>query len=80
MLVGVKLDYNSNANLKFPSWVNRGLDTDIVVPEVRETSRKPDEVYGLIDRMCPSGRKINLFRLKALHATISQFGTAMLTF
>jgi len=43
----------------------RCLDTDIVVQEVRETSRKPDEVYGLIDQMCPSGRKIKLFLLKA---------------
>jgi len=46
----VKTNFNGNGNLKFPSWVNRGLDTDIVVPEVRETSREPDEVYGLIDR------------------------------
>ena len=29
--------------------------------EVRETSRKPDEIYGLIERMSPGGRKIELF-------------------
>lgn len=27
--------------------VNRNIDTDVVVAEVRETSRKPDEVRGL---------------------------------
>ena len=28
----------------------RGMDGDVVVSEVRETSRKPDEVYGLLER------------------------------
>ncbi|KAI9507701.1 MT-A70-domain-containing protein [Russula earlei] len=64
MLVGVKTNYDSDGNLKFPSWANRGLDTDIIVSEVRETSRKPDEVYGLIERMCPGGRKIEIFGRK----------------
>jgi mRNA m6A methyltransferase catalytic subunit len=64
MLVGVKTNYESNGNLKFPSWANRGLDTDVIVSEVRETSRKPDEVYGLIERMCPGGRKIEIFGRK----------------
>lgn len=27
--------------------VNRNIDTDVIVAEVRETSRKPDEVSGL---------------------------------
>ncbi|RDX53204.1 MT-A70-domain-containing protein [Lentinus brumalis] len=61
MLVGVKTVTDEHGNLKFPSWVNRGLDTDVIVSEVRETSRKPDEVYGLIERMCPGGRKIEIF-------------------
>lgn len=26
------------------------MDGDVVVAEVRETSRKPDEVYGLLER------------------------------
>ncbi|KAJ3048510.1 N6-adenosine-methyltransferase subunit mettl3 [Rhizophlyctis rosea] len=39
----------------------RGLDGDVLVAEVRETSRKPDEIYGLIDRMAPGGRKIEIF-------------------
>ena len=64
MLVGLKTNYDSDGYLKFPSWVNRGLDTDVIVSEVRETSRKPDEVYGLIERMCPSGRKIEIFGRK----------------
>jgi len=34
---------------------------DVVVSEVRETSRKPDEAYGLIERMCPGRRKIEIF-------------------
>ncbi|KAG6832914.1 hypothetical protein H0H92_004798 [Tricholoma furcatifolium] len=64
MLVGVKTVTDESGALKFPSWVNRGLDTDVVVSEVRETSRKPDEVYGLIERMCPGGRKIEVFGRK----------------
>ncbi|KAK7060338.1 methyltransferase [Paramarasmius palmivorus] len=65
MLVGVKTsDPSATGPIKFPSWVNRGLDTDVIVSEVRETSRKPDEVYGLIERMCPGGRKIEIFGRK----------------
>jgi len=64
MLVGVKTHVDEAGHLKFPSWVNRGLDTDVIVSEVRETSRKPDEVYGLIERMCPGGRKVEIFGRK----------------
>ncbi|OAX35321.1 MT-A70-domain-containing protein [Rhizopogon vinicolor AM-OR11-026] len=64
MLVGVKTRTDAAGNLVFPSWANRGLDTDVIVSEVRETSRKPDEVYGLIERMCPGGRKIEIFGRK----------------
>ncbi|KAF8559085.1 MT-A70-domain-containing protein [Imleria badia] len=64
MLVGVKTHVDEAGNFKFPSWVNRGLDTDVIVSEVRETSRKPDEVYGLIERMCPGGRKVEIFGRK----------------
>ncbi|KAG1791449.1 MT-A70-domain-containing protein [Suillus plorans] len=64
MLVGVKTHTDAAGNLIFPSWANRGLDTDVIVSEVRETSRKPDEVYGLIERMCPGGRKIEIFGRK----------------
>ena len=33
----------------------------MLVSEVRETSRKPDEIYELIERMKPGGRKLELF-------------------
>uniref|UniRef100_A0A915I212 mRNA m(6)A methyltransferase n=1 Tax=Romanomermis culicivorax TaxID=13658 RepID=A0A915I212_ROMCU len=40
---------------------NRWLDCDVIVAEVRATSHKPDEVYGLIERLSPGTRKIELF-------------------
>lgn len=64
MLVGVKTNLDANGQLKFPTWANRALDTDVIVSEVRETSRKPEEVYGLIERMCPGGRKVEIFGRK----------------
>ena len=39
----------------------RNLDWDILVSEVRETSRKPDEIYESIEKMKPDGRKLKLF-------------------
>ncbi|CAF0732700.1 unnamed protein product [Adineta steineri] len=41
--------------------VNRGLDSDVIVAEVRATSRKPDEIYGMIERLSPRTRKIEFF-------------------
>merc|ERR1719237_492705 len=41
--------------------LNRNLDTDVIVSEVRETSRKPDEIYNLIERMFPNCLKLELF-------------------
>ncbi|EGD82745.1 N6-adenosine-methyltransferase 70 kDa subunit [Salpingoeca rosetta] len=38
-----------------------GIDCDVLVSEVRDTSRKPDEIYGLIERLSPGTRKIELF-------------------
>lgn len=70
MLVGVKNpapipgSTGPPPTLKFPSWINRGLDTDVIVSEVRETSRKPDEVYNMIERICPGGRKVEIFGRK----------------
>lgn len=64
MLVGIKTVHDENGMLKWPKWLNRGLDTDVIVSEVRETSRKPDEVYGIIERMCPGGRKVEIFGRK----------------
>ena len=40
---------------------NRGLDCDVIVAEVRETSRKPDEIYNLIERLSPGTEKIEIF-------------------
>lgn len=44
-----------------PKDLNRGLDSDVIVAEVRATSHKPDEVYGIIERLSPGTRKIELF-------------------
>lgn len=44
--------------------MNRHLDTDVIVSEVRETSRKPSEVYDMIERLCPGARKVELFGRK----------------
>ena len=35
--------------------------TDVIVSQVRETSRKPDELYEIIESLCPTGRKVELF-------------------
>lgn len=40
---------------------NQHIDTDVLLAEVRETSRKPDELYHICERLCPGGRKIELF-------------------
>lgn len=47
-----------------PSWVHSGINADVIVSEVRDTSRKPDELYAIIERLCPGGRKIELFGRK----------------
>ncbi|CAH1990985.1 unnamed protein product [Acanthoscelides obtectus] len=44
-----------------PANLNRGLDSDVIVAEVRATSHKPDEIYGMIERLSPGTRKIELF-------------------
>mmetsp|Transcript_6107 Transcript_6107/g.14186 ORF Transcript_6107/g.14186 Transcript_6107/m.14186 type:complete len:744 (+) Transcript_6107:164-2395(+) len=41
--------------------LNRNIDCDVIVSEVRETSRKPDEIYNLIERMFPNCLKLELF-------------------
>lgn len=41
--------------------INKCIDCDIIVSEVRETSRKPDEVYTLIERMYPNSKRVELF-------------------
>ncbi|XP_060074207.1 N6-adenosine-methyltransferase catalytic subunit-like [Ylistrum balloti] len=44
-----------------PQGANRGLDCDVIVAEVRATSHKPDEIYGIIERLSPGTRKVELF-------------------
>lgn len=40
---------------------NRGVDCDVIVTEVRDTSHKPDEIYGIIERLAPGMKKVELF-------------------
>ncbi|WFD00621.1 mRNA (2'-O-methyladenosine-N(6)-)-methyltransferase [Malassezia yamatoensis] len=47
--------------LPLPEWMHRGLGNDVIVAPVRDTSRKPDELYTMIEKMCPGGRFIELF-------------------
>ncbi|CAK7893439.1 N6-adenosine-methyltransferase Ime4p [[Candida] anglica] len=53
LLVGVKGN---------PIWLNRLVDSNIVVSPTRETSRKPDEVYDIVERLVGKhARKLELF-------------------
>lgn len=71
LLVGLKLPQNFPREAPIP-WdtepalrdLRKCVDTDVVVAEVRETSRKPEEVYGVIERLVPKGRKLELFGRK----------------
>jgi len=50
-----------------PPWLNRFIDTDVIVAEVRETSRKPDEVYEIVERLVGADRgvrKLEMFGRK----------------
>ncbi len=40
---------------------NHRLDVDVIISRTRETSRKPDEIYRMIERLMPGARKIELF-------------------
>lgn len=44
--------------------LNNNIDCDVIVAEVRETSRKPDEVYGVLERLMPGTRKLEIFGRK----------------
>ncbi|XP_022737968.1 N6-adenosine-methyltransferase MT-A70-like [Durio zibethinus] len=49
--------------------INKNIDTDVIVAEVRETSRKPDEMYPMLERISPRTRKLELFaRMHNTHA------------
>ena len=55
-LVGVKGDYKTG--------FHPGIDCNVIVSRYREASRKPDDIYGIIDRLCPLGRKVEIFGRK----------------
>lgn len=53
LLVGIKGD---------PPWINRLMDTDVIVSGTRETLRKPDEVYDIVERIVGThSRKLEIF-------------------
>jgi mRNA (2'-O-methyladenosine-N6-)-methyltransferase len=41
--------------------LNHNIDCDVIVSEVRETSRKPDEIYNMLERLSPGTRKLEIF-------------------
>lgn len=45
-LVGIKGDVSK---------YNRNIDCDVLMTEIRETSRKPDEIYQIMERVAPGG-------------------------
>ena len=52
-----------------PPEINRGLDCDVIVAEVRATSHKPDEIYGIIERLAPGTQKNRVIRSTTQHTT-----------
>lgn len=44
-----------------PRGLNRYVDCDVIVAEARETSRKPEELYDIIERLSPGTRKVEIF-------------------
>lgn len=45
-----------------PDWLGRNLEGDVLVSGTRETSRKPDELYGMVERLVgPHARKLEIF-------------------
>lgn len=53
LLVGVKGN---------PPWINRLVDIDVIVSNTRETLRKPDEVYDVVERIVGKhSRKLEIF-------------------
>jgi len=66
LLVGLKrvpgqLGAAGSLRQQAPGWT-LGLDADVLVAHMRETSRKPSEIYAMIERMAPPGaRKAEFF-------------------
>jgi len=40
---------------------HRNIDCDVIVSQTRETSRKSEEIYGMIERLYPGARKLEIF-------------------
>jgi mRNA (2'-O-methyladenosine-N6-)-methyltransferase len=41
--------------------LNRQIDCDVIVAEAHPNGQKPDEIYGVIERLSPGGRKLELY-------------------
>lgn len=48
-----------------PRWLGRGVDAQVLLASTRETSRKPDEIYGIVERPAAAAaagvRKLEIF-------------------
>lgn len=44
-----------------PVYIKRGIDTNVIVSEARSSSRKPDELYGIAERLVGERPKLELF-------------------
>ena len=51
-------------NFKIFGKQGSNIDCDIIVSEVRETSRKPDEIYDILERLSPGTPKLEIFGRK----------------
>ena len=58
-LVGAKGDLSQLESFADGGYLK--LDTDVIVSQPRESSRKPDEIYRIIERIAPRERKIEIF-------------------
>ncbi|KAM0791942.1 hypothetical protein ACM66B_004193 [Microbotryomycetes sp. NB124-2] len=69
-IVAIRKTSNSSttgSTTSLRDWYTRGVDTQVIVSEVRQTSRKPDELYDMVERVLGGklkGRKVELFGRK----------------
>ena len=64
MIIIIRLNHSKEhclVGIKGNPKIKTNIDCDVIVSEVRETSRKPDEIYCLIERMLPGGKNLELF-------------------
>lgn len=64
-LLGVKGDYHKHWKLE--------NERDIMSVARREHSRKPEEFYDMVNRLCPKGKKIDIFS-REKHEGFEQYG------